>query len=270
MIKRLSLFLLSVCTFSAVSSQTLDSVYRQKQAAIATAVQGEQKKLGVILQAMPEKADSINQAYTRFVMRQIRDASELAVQYASQVPEALDMLYRARNEVPKDTLRHVLSRLRRELASTAQASALRRFVECEPLQEGDALLEFPCIRSDGTSFDWGITRDKQVLLLYGGLGCMREHGRQALKEWIDSTSRDDLLVIVYELCDSLEDLQEVKACYPFDNIYYVSDFRRIGTPMQVEYGAQATPTCFFADWTHIIRAVSRGLDIELFSRLLKE
>ena len=156
MIKRLSLFLLSVCTFSAVSSQTLDSVYRQKQAAIATAVQEEQKKLGVILQAMPEKADSINQAYTRFVMRQIKDASELAVQYASQVPEALDMLYRARNEVPKDTLRHVLSRLRRELASTAQASALRRFVECEPLQEGDALLEFPCIRS------WSLSMNRAI------------------------------------------------------------------------------------------------------------
>lgn len=263
--------LLLVGSLGVTEAQTLspDSVYKQRQAAIQAAVREQQKGLAALLQAMPEKADSVNRAYTQFVMQQVKDASWLAVQYAPRVPEALDMLYRARNEVPKDTLRKVLALLDRKLTGTAQAVALRRFVACEPLREGDALLEFPCTQADGTPFDWSVARGKQVLLLYGGLGCMRDFGRRALKEWFDSTSRDDLLVIVYEPCASLEELRQTKAAYPFDYIY-VSDFQPIGTPMQVEYGAQATPTCFLADRAHIIRAVSVGLDIERFRQSLEE
>lgn len=265
------LFLLLVCGMGMAEAQTLspDSAFRQKQAAIQTAVRERQEEASAALQAMPEKADSVNRAYTRFVLQKVKDASRLAVQYAPQVPEALDLLYRARNEVARDTLRQVVARLDGKLAGTAQASALRRFVECEPLREGDALLEFPCTQADGTPFDWSVTRGKQVLLLYGGMDCMREHGRQALKELFDTTSRDDLLVIVYVPCDSPDKLRGVADTYPYGYIY-LSDFQPIGTPMQVEYGAQSTPTCFLADRAHVILAVSRGLDVERFRQLLEK
>lgn len=255
----LSLWCAVLAVFPA-GAQTLapDSLYKQEMAAVSSALAKRQAELSGLLKAMPDKADSVNRVYTKFAFEQVKRFTALSVRYAPQVPEALEGLYRARNEVPKDTLRQVLSRLDDELAHTVCAESLRRYVSCRQLGEGDALLEFPCTGLDGQPFDWRVTHGKQVLLLYGGLGCMGDFGRQALKELFDSTSRDDLLVVVYEPCSSLEELQATKAAYPFDYIY-VSDFKPVGTPMQVEYGAQATPTCFLTDRQHIIRVVNVGL-----------
>lgn len=269
--RRKSVLLLCCAVFTVFSAgaQTLtpDSLYKQEMAAVSLALAKRQAELSTLLKTMPDKADSVNRVYTKFAFEQVKQFAVLSVRYAPQVPEALEGLYRARNEVPKDTLRQVLSRLNDELLHTVCAESLRRYVACRQLGEGDALLEFPCTGLDGQPFDWRVAHGKQVLLLYGGLGCMRDFGRQALKKLFESTSRDDLLVIIYEPCSSLEELQAAKATYPFDYIY-VSDFKPVGTPMQVEYGAQATPTCFLTDRQHIIRVKSIGLDIARFEEYL--
>ena len=144
---------------------------------------------------------------------------------------------------------------------------IREHLHTQQIQEGDSIYRFPCTQVDGKMFDWNITNGKQLLMLYGGLGCMGKEGREQLNQLHSQSSNNDFLVIVYWPCSSLEGLQTLKKEYPFDYIF-ISDFKQDASPMKLKYGTQATPTSFLTDKQHIVKVKCTDLHVKLFNKYI--
>jgi hypothetical protein len=162
-------------------------------------------------------------------------------------------------------LAKVLNTLPEEMQKSETGLNIKAHLETEQLAEGNALFSFPCQNEEGEPFDWETLKGKQVLLLYGGLGCMGNEGREVLKHLYEHTSRKDLEIIVYWPSSSLEKLQAIRKQYPSDYIF-ISDFKQDASPMKIKYGCQATPTCFLTDKKHQIVVKSEGLNMDAFNK----
>lgn len=91
---------------------------------------------------------------------------------------------------------------------------------------------------------------------------MGESGREYLAGLYERSSRADFLIVVYWPVSSLENLQKIKEKYPCEYAF-VSDFLQNGSPIKIEYGSQATPTCYFFGPNGTLKARSVGLVGEL-------
>ncbi|ADV44288.1 hypothetical protein [Bacteroides helcogenes] len=211
----------------------------------------------------PEVKDSIQHVYQKVYRKASEGNIALAMKYAS-VPSGLQRLYMVRLDISKDTLQSILNNLSTDMQESFYGKNIREHIQTRQIQEGDSISTFPCIQSDEKPFDWNATEGKQLLILYGGLGCMGEDGRRELKELYDRTSRKNLLVAVYWPCASLAELQEIKQAYPSEYTF-VSDFKRDASPIKIKYGTQATPTCFLTDKQHVVKVKCTGLRINLFN-----
>ncbi|MCC8172595.1 MAG: hypothetical protein LIP00_12625 [Parabacteroides sp.] len=229
--------------------------------------ENKQEELSRIWEALPDKRDSIQRVFDEMSRKTFEKNIELAIKYAL-VPSGLQRLYMVRLDLPKDTLKSILDSLSPEMQESFYGETLRQHLQTGQIEAGDSIYAFPCVQTDGTSFDWSCTNGKQVLILYGGLGCMGKNGRDELELLYKQTSRNNLLVIVYWPCSSLKYLQQVKEEYPSDYIF-VSDFKQDASPMKIKYGVQATPTCFLTDKQHIVKVKCTGLHMELFNPYLQ-
>lgn len=228
--------------------------------------QHQQDSLSQCWETLPGKRDSIQQIFDRLLKETRKKNVDLAIRYAS-VPSGLKRLYMLRLDVPKDTLNNILNSLNTETQQSFYGKNIYTHIHTQQIRKDDSVYFFPCTQVDGEKFDWNITNGKQLLILYGGMGCMGEAGREYLKQLYEKTSRNDFLILVYWPCSSLEELQEAKKQYPSDYIF-ISDFKQDAGPMSIKYGAQATPTCFLTDNRHIIKTKCIGIHTELFDKLI--
>ena len=223
----------------------------------------ETEGLIAILDSLPSQRDSIINVYNVMLEKANQKNIELAFKYAC-TPSGLQRLFMVRNHVSKDSLTKVLNTLSDEMQKSEAGLNIKAHLTTEQLTEGEALFTFPCQDEKGASFDWTTLEGKQVLLLYGGLGCMGNEGREALKHLYEHTSRKNLEIIVYWPSSSLEKLQAIRKQFPSDYIF-ISDFKQDASPMKIKYGCQATPTCFLTDKNHQIVVKSEGLNIDAFN-----
>lgn len=229
----------------------------------------ETESLGALLDSMPSKKDSILNVYNSLLEEANRKNIALAFKYAS-TPSGLQRLFMTRNDIVKDTLRSVLNALPEELQNSDVGLNIKAHLDTEQLSEGDSLFLFPCVDEKGASFDWETLKGKQVLLLYGGLGCMGSHGREALRTLYERTSREDLEIIVFWPSNSLDDMKSVREHYAADGYIFISDFKQDASPMKIKYGCQATPTCFLTDKNHVIVVKGEGLDVNVVDEHLED
>jgi len=213
-----------------------------------------------------ELRDSLSVVYDSIFEAALRRNRELAIEYAS-VPSGLQRLYMVRLDLTKDTLSNVLARLPEYMRESDYGQAIRRHIDSEQLREGDRLFEFEATTDTGEPMDWRALDGKRVLLLYGGLNCMGQYGRDYLAGLYAKTSRKDLVILVYWPVSSLEALKRLHETYPSEYIFF-SDFRQDLSPMKIVYGTQATPTCFLTERDGTICVKSIGLETELFDKVL--
>jgi hypothetical protein len=224
----------------------------------------ETEGLIAILDSLPNQRDSIINVYNVILEKANQKNIELAFKYAC-TPSGLQRLFMVRNHVSKDSLAKVLNTLPEEMQKSEAGLNIKAHLETEQLVEGNVLFSFPCQNEEGEPFDWETLKGKQVLLLYGGLGCMGSNGREALKNLYEQTSRKNLEIIVYWPSSSLEKLQAIRKQFPSDYIF-ISDFKQDASPMKIKYGCQATPTCFLTDKNHQIVVKSEGLNMDAFNK----
>lgn len=223
-----------------------------------------QAELANLFKLHPEKQDSLRQVVQAVFGKMLADNIKLAMRYAS-TPSGLQRLYWTRLYVAKDTLSAIFDTLSVEMQQSFYGQNLGEYIRVEQIEEGDMLHEFPCVQADSTDFDWQTVKGKQVLLLFGGLGCMGADGRERLAKLHSETDRSELEVIVYWPCESLEELRNLQQQYPSEYVF-VSDFKQDASPMSIRYGAQATPTCFLTDKEHRIEVKCVGLNTALFDK----
>lgn len=261
------LCLILVCLFSNIKlhSQEVitESDYLKEDSILWTNYENRQEELSKYWEVMPDKQDSIQKIFNEIYESASKKNIELAIKYAS-VPSGLHRLYMTRLDISKDTLENILNSLSTEMQESYYGRNIREHLQTKQIQKGDCIQEFPTVQDDGKEFDWNITNGKQLLMLYGGLGCMGEDGRKQLKRLYEQTSRNDLLIIVYWPCSSLNDLQELKKEFPTEYVF-ISDFKQDASPMKIKYGTQSTPTCFLTDKQHIVKVKCTGLHIERFN-----
>lgn len=258
--------LLLACLFSITNLYSQEKIteadYLKEDSILWANYENQQEALSQCWETMPDKRDSIKNVFNEINEKASQANIELAIKYAS-VPSGLQRLYMTRLDIPKDTLENILNTLSIEMQESAYGKNIKSHITTKQIQEGDLIYSFPCIQSDGSVFDWNITNGKQLLILYGGLDCMGKDGREELELLFNQTSRDNLLILVYWSCNSLENLQKLKEEYAFDYIF-VSDFKQDASPIKIKYGAQATPTCFLTDKQHVVKVKCTGVRMNLF------
>lgn len=261
------LALMTISCNSKVQNETLtEENYLHEDSLLWINFEKETEGLIAILDSLPNQRDSIINVYNVILEKANQKNIELAFKYAC-TPSGLQRLFMVRNHVSKDSLAKVLNTLPEEMQKSEAGLNIKAHLETEQLAEGNALYAFPCQDEEGEAFNWETLKGKQVLLLYGGLGCMGNEGREALKHLYEHTSRKDLEIIVYWPSSSLEKLQAIRKQYPSDYIF-ISDFKQDASPMKIKYGCQATPTCFLTDKKHQIVMKSEGLDMDEFNKHL--
>lgn len=231
--------------------------------------QGYGKDVQSIYQLMekyPEKRDSLEKVLPLLYYKASIKNVELALKYFT-VPSGLQRIYMVRNMVGKGILKNVLNALPDTLQNNPYADHIRNYVEAHQLEEGDMYAVFDSRTASGEMFDWTSIEKKNLLLLYGGLGCMGKSGRDYLKELQNKTDRQDLDIIVFCLTPNPESLKELQEQYP--DFTLISDFQMEGNPMNIIYNAQSTPTCFLIDRKGIIQVRSEGLDPKRIEDYLK-
>ena len=261
------LTLMTISCNSKVQNETLtEENYLHEDSLLWINFEKETEGLISILDSLPNQRDSIINVYNVILEKANQKNIELAFKYACTL-SGLQRLFMVRNHVSKDSLAKVLNTLPEEMQKSETGLNIKAHLETEQLAEGNALFSFPCQNEEGEPFDWETLKGKQVLLLYGGLGCMGSNGREALKNLYEQTSRKNLEIIVYWPSSSLEKLQAIRKQFPSDYIF-ISDFKQDASPMKIKYGCQATPTCFLTDKNHQIVVKSEGLDMDEFNKHL--
>lgn len=264
----LSLLLMSSCN-SKVSDEALtEENYLHEDSLLWIAFNNETEDLFSLLENQPESKDSIIDIYNAMIEEANRKNIALAFKYAS-TPSGLARLFMTRNYIDKDTLRQVLASLPNDMQKSKMGLNIKAHLDTEQLSVGSTLVPFPCVTEENVEFDWNQLKGKQILLLYGGLGCMGDEGREYLKTLYKQTNREDLEIVLYWPSSSIEDLKSVKEHYVGNDYAFVSDFKLDASPIRIKYGCQATPTCFFTDKDHIIVVKSEGLNIDEFEKHIK-
>ena len=263
------LALMTISCNSKVQNETLtEENYLHEDSLLWINFEKETEGLIAILDSLPNQRDSIINVYNVILEKANQKNIELAFKYAC-TPSGLQRLFMVRNHVSKDSLAKVLETLPEEMQKSEAGLNIKAHLETEQLAEGNAFFTFPCLDEKGNPFNWETLKGKQVLLLYGGLGCMGNEGREALKHLYEHTSRKDLEIIVSWPSSSLEKLQAIRKQFPSDYIF-ISDFKQDASPMKIKYGCQATPTCFLTDKNHQIVVKSEGLDIDAINEHIQK
>lgn len=270
--KTICVFIAAVFTLSVTSCRNGAAValseaeYLHLDSMLWNSYYAQADSLQALYGSEPEKRDSLIAVSNEILEKALAENASLALKYIS-VPSGLKRAFMVRLDVPKDSLRAALGRIPAALADSPYAEALRMHIDNGQIEEGDRYRDFTATLPDSSSFRLSSLEGKNILLLYGGLGCMGEWGRTCLQSLYDNTSRDSIEIVVYQPCSSLEELREVAGYYPLE-VIQVSDFKGDLGSFKILYGAQATPTCFLIDRDGVVRVKSKGLDPERFAEYL--
>lgn len=256
------LFSVIICAQDAITEEN----YRRVDSLIWEDYQKQVEPIMTSLQAYPEKKDSLYAEYQRIYEEAQRRNLETAIKYAS-VPSGLQRIFMLRLDMPKEKIAEIVYSLPEDMRNSPYGKSIQKHIDTDQIKEGDKLYKFECTTINGNPLEWNTINGKQVLLLYGGLGCMGADGRQYLEELYKETSRDDFVIIVYWPSSSLEELRNIHEAFPSDYIT-VSDFLQDQSMFKIVYGAQATPTCFLIDNEGKIVVKSVGLNPDRFDKII--
>ena len=188
-----------------------------------------------------------------------RKNKELAIEY-SATPSGLRRCFMLRLDIEKDTLKDILSDLPRDLRKSQCADAIKAHIATEQIEVGMKFVPIDVVDTDGDKFAWSEHRNKNILLIYGGLGCMGRSGRRELAALREEYAEDNLAIVVYYSVSSLEELKEFRNQY--DDYIFISELIPDYSPFKIKYGVQSTPTCFVIDRSGSVVLKTVGFDAE--------
>jgi peroxiredoxin len=216
----------------------------------------------------PEKKDSMKVILNQIYESAQKMNSDTAIKYAT-VPSGLKRLFMVRLSLSKDTLQSILNSLPSKMQESDYGKSLLLHLKTRQLEKGDLYHDFEAFDSNGSEFRLSMIKSKYILLVYGGLGCMGENGRDFLNNLYIETNRTGLEIVTYWEGSNTEELKEIKELFSLKYII-VSDFLQDLSPVKITYGTQATPTCFLIDENRNIVIKSVGLPEGRLTKLKEE
>ena len=189
-----------------------------------------------------------------------RKNKELAIEY-SATPSGLRRCFMLRLDIEKDTLQNILSNLPRDLRKSQCADAIKAHIATEQIEVGMKFVPIDVVDTDGDKFAWSEHRNKNILFIYGGLGCMGRSGRRELTALREEYADDSLVIVIYYPVSTLDELKEFRNQYLADYIY-ISELMPDYSPFKIKYGVQSTPTCLVIDRSGSVVLKTVGFDAE--------
>lgn len=189
-----------------------------------------------------------------------RKNKELAIEY-SATPSGLRRCFMLRLDIEKDTLKDILTKLPRDLRKSQCADAIKAHIATEQIEVGMTFVPIDVVDADGGKLAWNEHRNKNILLVYGGLGCMGRSGRRELAALREEYTEDSLAIVIYYPVSTLDELKEFRNQYSADYIY-ISELTPDYSPFKIKYGVQSTPTCFVIDKSGTVVLKIVGFDAE--------
>jgi peroxiredoxin len=216
----------------------------------------------------PEKKDSLNT-----ILKQLYEIANTknystAIKYAS-VPSGLKRLFMVRLDLSKDTLLSLFNSLPHDMQESDYGKSLLLHINSKQIEEGDKCYDFEAVDSEGRKIQFSTLKNENILLLYGGLDCMGKSGRDFLQKLYQETQREKFQIVVYCKCSNVAQLKELKTKYAVDYLF-VSDFLNDHSLMKINYGAQATPTCFLINKKRTVVVKSIGLPEDRLTKMQEE
>ncbi len=224
-------------------------------------------KVQMDINKFPDKSDSLANAKDIITNEMKNNYKELAVKYAS-ISSGLELLYSLRLKFTKDSLINILNSLPIELKESAYGKSLLKHTQNEQIKEGGKIYDFKTIDTNGNDFYLSKIKNNRILLVCGGLECMGENGRKALKEINKSSLKNNLSVVVYVFAKNIDDLKFTKNKYNL-NCILISDFLNEHSCIKTIYGVQTTPTCFFINEDKTVLLKTEGLDFNKINNLIQ-
>ena len=250
------------------SQEITEKNYLKVDKEIWDAYEQDMTKISECYKSHPDKKDSLSAVSNQIYEIANKKNCDAAIKYAS-VPSGLKRLFMLRLKLSKDTLLSILKTLPQDMQVSNYGKSLLLHINSKQVEESDKYYDFESIDPNGDKFQFSTLKDKNILLLYGGLDCMGETGRDFLKQLYNETHRENFQIVVYWHCSSLERLKELKAKYSVDYLF-VSDFLQDHSLVKIIYGAQATPTCFLIDKEGTVVIKSIGLPEQRLTKLKEE
>jgi hypothetical protein len=182
-----------------------------------------------------------------------RQNLELAKKY-STTPGGFKRLFMLRNYMPKEELRALYDAVPEELRLSQVGRNILAHLDTKQLEIGDRYHDFEAVTDKGEPFRLSQLEGRNILFIYGGLGCMGS-GIEMWKKIYAATSRDDFEIVVLSQAGDAGGLKQERVWYPNDFII-VGDFLGDASPGKIVYGGQGTPTYVFIDRNGVVQATT--------------
>ena len=264
---------LFACKHTPTATHITEENYLKADSALWAEFERDTEPLIEQMDAEPERFDALYELYLSVEEATDKKNVELAMEYAA-VPSGLRRMYMVRNDIDKKLAQKRLSEIPDSMQQSYYGQLIKQFIEADQVEEGDKYQPFECTGTDGQMFDWSRLDGKKILLLYGGLGCMGQEGRDLLKKWYEQYSRDDFQAVIYAPeVSNFEELVEDKKYWTNNGVIdyiAIADFLGDASPIRIIYGSQAKPTCFMIDKDGRVVIKSEGLDTERMETFLKQ
>src|SRR5690606_33466033 len=216
--------LILTSTFKLFAQEITEENYQKLDKEIWDFQEREYMKISNIFELHPEKKDSLINAAEKIKNICDRKNIELAKKFAS-VPSGLQRVFWLRLNIPKDTLKSILTKLPINMQESAYAKSIELHIDSQQITEGYKIFDFQSVDHLGNPFKLSNLNGKITLLLYGGLGCIGEDGRDFLKKYYNSANSDKFKIVVFDNESSnVEELKNKREQYGLDFIM-VSDFK---------------------------------------------
>ena len=175
---------------------------------------------------------------------------------------AVEMLYRVRNEIKKDSLELILKKVDDVILMSKYGQSLLLYSKSPDLEINKHFTDFTVqsLEGENISISELIKKEKPVLIIFGGLACMQEHGRKTLKDFHNGY-KDNIEIIAFVFARNRDEwVSDSK--YPLD-IPLLSDMKGDHSPIKIQYDVQATPTVYLIDKDGIIawKSIGYGNDV---------
>ena len=208
----------------------------------------------------PELNRLVNENKQDSISSLIKQLSNVITEYAIKNCNSfvsVEQLYRVRNDLNKDTLGNIITKLNQEILNSPYGKSLVLHYESHILDEGDFYKDFSANTLTGESVTVSqiLKKEKPILIIFGGLGCMGQHGRSILKEFHEQY-KNDITILSFVFARNRDEwINDSK--YELE-IPLLSDLKGDHSPIKIKYGVQATPTVYLLDISGKIILKSSG------------
>lgn len=159
--------------------------------------------------------------------------------------KSLENLYYLKRFTGKEDLKNTLNKLSDDNKSNIYAKSLDIYINTKQVKEGDRYIDFSAKTSKSEDFLLSdVIKEKDVLLIFGGLSCMGESSRQELRELYRKLDLSKVEVVSFLAVEKEEDQKEQIKKYDV-NWVSISDYQGVLSNPWIAYVGKGLPTTVY-------------------------